>query len=543
MKFFLEHDGKYFPPKYVISLANKYANGKELDPSEFSGGRESNSFLERLGFDIVNNQSEIKPVRKASAKAERMPRQGKRHDERCPRCKETVRAMLEKIFGQVKANHKFDMPVDAEHFQNTQHGKTLSEIYQKLENHRGKKGFVRTKTLPHCDFFVPEPGFVVEFDESQHFTLPRRIALEHYPVGLKLGFDRERWMALCARINARDNDPHYRDEQRAWYDTLRDFLPAVKGMKPTVRLCAKDMRWCSLDPKNTTEVAMFRNIIERKRVKVRNWVATVLVQSDENYNNKKRLKVLSQVADRVSDETDGDGVMLFPGGWFSAGNRKARSIYQWVEQNVKDVLKKTNIIACVGIDGRETDEWSKDQIGVAISKKGIIALGRKFHPAPKERNYVELASDHLAKEEGYSRIFELGGKMFFICACYDSFGLKHKDIPNFGIDVVLDLVHGFYPRGKAGSGDVYFAKNGFAGTSKHWGRPVFGAAVFFNRTIPKKWPSGVYWNQGKKTTQRWRYDDNPLKPTRQYEFEIREGIAQVRIFPLRKSRGKVGDAL
>ena len=33
---FLEFNKKHYPPKYVISLANKYANGKELDPTGFS---------------------------------------------------------------------------------------------------------------------------------------------------------------------------------------------------------------------------------------------------------------------------------------------------------------------------------------------------------------------------------------------------------------------------------------------------------------------------------------------------------------------------
>lgn len=52
-KFLLEYNGKYYPPKYTISLANKYANGKELDPQEFSGGTETNDFLKDLGFNIV----------------------------------------------------------------------------------------------------------------------------------------------------------------------------------------------------------------------------------------------------------------------------------------------------------------------------------------------------------------------------------------------------------------------------------------------------------------------------------------------------------
>lgn len=52
-KYLLEYNGKYYPPKYVISLANKYANGRELEPSEFNGGKETNSFLRVRGFTIV----------------------------------------------------------------------------------------------------------------------------------------------------------------------------------------------------------------------------------------------------------------------------------------------------------------------------------------------------------------------------------------------------------------------------------------------------------------------------------------------------------
>jgi hypothetical protein len=47
---------------------------------------------------------------------------------------------------------------------------------------------VKSRTLRPCDFFVPNPGFIVEFDESQHFTKPRRIALQNYPEKIELGF-------------------------------------------------------------------------------------------------------------------------------------------------------------------------------------------------------------------------------------------------------------------------------------------------------------------------------------------------------------------
>lgn len=52
-RYYLEYEGKYFPPKYVVSLAVEDATGKPLKPSDFSGGIETNSVLKKLGFTIV----------------------------------------------------------------------------------------------------------------------------------------------------------------------------------------------------------------------------------------------------------------------------------------------------------------------------------------------------------------------------------------------------------------------------------------------------------------------------------------------------------
>lgn len=51
----LLYDGKTYPPKLVLSIANKYANGDELNPSTFKGGEETPAFkkLRELGFQIV----------------------------------------------------------------------------------------------------------------------------------------------------------------------------------------------------------------------------------------------------------------------------------------------------------------------------------------------------------------------------------------------------------------------------------------------------------------------------------------------------------
>lgn len=58
-KYFLLHDNFLYPPKYVLTIANKFVNSKELDSTEFSGGSESNEFLEKLGFTLVRKPSDL----------------------------------------------------------------------------------------------------------------------------------------------------------------------------------------------------------------------------------------------------------------------------------------------------------------------------------------------------------------------------------------------------------------------------------------------------------------------------------------------------
>lgn len=302
-KFHLEHNGNLYPPKYIISLASKYATGEELDPSVFGAGKETNGFLENLGFNIVRKLSSEKPVIDAYNKKDRIKISKTRHDERCSECKETILKLLEKIYGKVEPNYKFEMGAHLEDFKHTPYYDKLKEIYKALQNHRGFKEFVRAKKLPHCDFFVPNPGFIVEFDESQHFTLPRKIALTQYPEKFELGFNRERWIILCEKINAKDNDPVFRDEQRAWYDTLRDFLPEIKGLKGTVRLFARDFEWCKFDPNNPLNVKKFKSLLKTElgkwQIEVREepapFFARVVIADDWKGDQEKARKTLEYV--------------------------------------------------------------------------------------------------------------------------------------------------------------------------------------------------------------------------------------------------------
>ncbi len=262
-KFHLVFNGRNYPPKYILALADRYATGKELRPSEFGGGQETNGFLQRLGF-VIEGVSAARPV--SSTASCLTPRRDvsrrTRHDERCPACKETVYRLLQTIYGKVEKNFRFEVGTTPEEYECSPHHSDLKEIYSALANLRGFTSFVKSPNLTNCDFFIPKPGFIVEFDESQHFTECRRLALEKYPEGMRTGFNRQQWTSLCGELQSRDNDPPYRDEQRAWYDTLRDFLPATKGLKPTVRLYAGAQEWCSLNPSSRSDVKMFKGLLE-----------------------------------------------------------------------------------------------------------------------------------------------------------------------------------------------------------------------------------------------------------------------------------------
>jgi hypothetical protein len=58
-KYNLYQHSKSYPPKYVLSIATKFATGKELEPSEFNGGNETNNFLISLGFVIRKGSQQL----------------------------------------------------------------------------------------------------------------------------------------------------------------------------------------------------------------------------------------------------------------------------------------------------------------------------------------------------------------------------------------------------------------------------------------------------------------------------------------------------
>jgi len=57
-QYFMEYKGQMLPPKYIISIANKYANGVELESEGFNA-IEAKNYLLKLGYPISENKEEF----------------------------------------------------------------------------------------------------------------------------------------------------------------------------------------------------------------------------------------------------------------------------------------------------------------------------------------------------------------------------------------------------------------------------------------------------------------------------------------------------
>jgi hypothetical protein len=165
--------------------------------------------------------------------------------------------MLRRIFGEVREQYRLPMKAHLCEYTSSDCYVVLKQIYLILQSHRGHMAFVRARNLSPVDYYLPSRDQVVEYDETQHFTAPRALTIRNYPPWLKLAYDTKRWLSLCKQFDRHDSDPIFRDEQRAWYDTLRDFAPVVLGMAPTSRILWSDHAWCSLKVSSTDDVERF----------------------------------------------------------------------------------------------------------------------------------------------------------------------------------------------------------------------------------------------------------------------------------------------
>jgi len=221
------------------------------------------------------------------------------HHESCKGCKKVFLRTLEKEFGEVIDQWRSGWPcrikdVLSLEVMDKKTARTIEKIFKNLQKHRGNKEFVRAKTLRPCDYYIKSMNCLIEIDESQHFTALREIALSLYPKEYDLGFDRKEWINKCQDLDRQDNHPFDRDEKRAWYETLRDILPPLFGMNPTIRIFARDLAACAERPEKIYELLksaklkMPPNSIIRKESKMNNYYKSI-VKNQREYFGKKLL--------------------------------------------------------------------------------------------------------------------------------------------------------------------------------------------------------------------------------------------------------------
>jgi very-short-patch-repair endonuclease len=239
---FLIIDGKRYPAKFIRGLAYQVATGTVLNPSrDYSGGVETVRFFKRLGLTTEYNSTpvETQPFRSnESAKA--------KHTEsnslsfRDPQ-KQEIAKLLQKLFGVIQTEKGFPWLVVP----------SIELLDDKIGPVRKAIGLVRGITdfsTPGCklrfDFCIENKQLVIEYDERQHFTQQRAAALKAYPDGISVGFDMPEWIVECHRIKATDPSPSHRDEQRAYYDSVRDILASANGYR-IVRIRSDLFDWKS----------------------------------------------------------------------------------------------------------------------------------------------------------------------------------------------------------------------------------------------------------------------------------------------------------
>ena len=80
----------------------------------------------------------------------------RKHNERCKECKKRVFELLGNIYGQenVFQNYNLQLPNKVEKLNHNNVNPHLENIYNKLQEYRGHKKFVRSKKIPNVDYYV-----------------------------------------------------------------------------------------------------------------------------------------------------------------------------------------------------------------------------------------------------------------------------------------------------------------------------------------------------------------------------------------------------
>ncbi len=240
---FLVYDGKKLPAKHIRGMAYQVATGIAIPKENYAGGKETVRFFERLGFEVfyagrmaqVNEKAseEASLIEKRNAGKPIVPSSKLPDDQRVMIPRKGV--IEQKNALQLILNRMFDCDVVCEKtfpWLKTP-GKIADEyigLFDALSAYRGNTDFAKKNVTLRCDFVCEGQKLIIEYDERQHFSQARKLALESYQ-HVPLCYDRRLWMKACSDIQAKDGNPANRDEIRAFYDSTRDIEAAKHGYR------------------------------------------------------------------------------------------------------------------------------------------------------------------------------------------------------------------------------------------------------------------------------------------------------------------------
>jgi hypothetical protein len=229
---FLIYKGNKYPAKTIRGLAYKIANNETLGSDQYSGGMETVKFFERYGFSVEHAGYSIAAKKKSEVKAQRKKLNVVSQ-------KNALQKLLQQKFGIIETEKNYEWLKTPDPDNPPQEYK---DIIKGLVEYRNQGGFLKSSFHPPCDFVFEDHKLMFEYDEYQHFSQARKIALENYPETIHVYFSKSDWVEQCTKIRAKDNFPFDRDERRAYYDSVRDIEADKYGYK-LFRIKHDDFDW------------------------------------------------------------------------------------------------------------------------------------------------------------------------------------------------------------------------------------------------------------------------------------------------------------
>lgn len=486
-----------FPAKYVLGVAYEIATKKSIKPAEYAGGKATATVLEELGFHVVNEKTlcggEIKYLRDDA-------------DVLTPKkFKKELYDSLTSIFTNVKPEMKFDWLFVPKHENMPD---DIRRIYNALCKHRNYTDFDSPGIKLSCDFFLPGWRLIIEVDERQHFTNPRGLSILNYPQDVTFNFDEKLWRKRCDDVNATDNDPPHRDEQRAYYDSLRDLLAVRNGYK-IIRIGIStqstyyDLECAINSIKGACNMTSTNPIV----------VAAVCVEAKPAANtginhkkeNEKRIALLQSVVIELKKREWAPHILLFPGGFFVLpsklviGGLKHEERIESIEnqqfnEECQNAAKELGLTVVAGIDSRHQE----DQLCVAWNGDSIVGIGRKVFPTEgEESENILVYADDIASKHRLAKI--PNDQQILLCACYDMFGCNETaKNPGSRSRNILNLVdkHGrTIERGEDEEALEKIIEKSLLGWEKCVSGASVGLAAIHVFSLHGSWSGKAYWER------------------------------------------------